>query len=435
MDDNYPVTYTYVDGEYKIYTATEKVGKHAIFSDTFTYDGNKAVHYINGIKKAEEQYSGKIEQPIDNTHIAIGVNPMEGYEPNGGYADIEAYGVRIYNRALTEEEVEINSKTDERRYRKEEIIPVYTEEQLLKMGTGESVYVEEENKTYTYDTGLRYEYKNTIEMQSDYTDTLNKISNGQIFIKLNDNYIKSNDNYYTYKSQYTIAENKYGYIKSNLQLLLDGIDNTGNGHSTTTNTWKDLSGKNRNGTLKNMTASSAWTSEGLKFDGTDDYVPIAEMNYSNITMEAVVDSEVQSAAQDIVSNVQTGGYRLKLTSANRPVIEVYITEQKIYEATYFSQCTEYSMAIENVRYSFLGAYNGKRIITRARNAYEYKDVEGTIGTPLNSTYIVLGGNPGGAVATSEWFKGTIYSIRIYDRMLTDEEMSVNFLNDKLRYNV
>ena len=62
------------------------------------------------------------------------------------------------------------------------------------------------------------------------------------------------------------------YVTSGLILHYDGINNTGNGHSRTTNTWKDLSQKNNNGTLMGFDAGATWGSNYLQFDGVDDYV-------------------------------------------------------------------------------------------------------------------------------------------------------------------
>ena len=68
-------------------------------------------------------------------------------------------------------------------------------------------------------------------------------------------------------SKYTIAVNKYGYIIDGLELLLDGKDNEGTGkHNSNATVWKDLSGKNRDGTLMNMDIGNSWSEEGLNFD-------------------------------------------------------------------------------------------------------------------------------------------------------------------------
>ena len=36
----------------------------------------------------------------------------------------------------------------------------------------------------------------------------------------------------------------------------------------------------------NMDIGNSWSEEGLNFDGIDDYVPIAEMNYDNVNIRS-----------------------------------------------------------------------------------------------------------------------------------------------------
>lgn len=74
------------------------------------------------------------------------------------------------------------------------------------------------------------------------------------------------------------------YVQDGLIMYYDGINNTGNGHSNTTTKWKDLSGNNNDGTIN----GSVWEENSLNFDGIDDWVNCGEMNYSNVTIEAVV---------------------------------------------------------------------------------------------------------------------------------------------------
>ena len=61
------------------------------------------------------------------------------------------------------------------------------------------------------------------------------------------------------------------YVNSGLILHYDGIDNTGNGHDSSSTIWKDLSGNNNDGTLTSF-ASPSWDNKGLTFNGTSDYI-------------------------------------------------------------------------------------------------------------------------------------------------------------------
>lgn len=82
------------------------------YSVSATYDGTVAKLYINGYVYAEVAYSGEIYEPNEDTVTAIGVN-TRGNEAEYGYADVNIYSVRIYERALTKEEINQNIKNIE----------------------------------------------------------------------------------------------------------------------------------------------------------------------------------------------------------------------------------------------------------------------------------------------------------------------------------
>jgi len=58
------------------------------------------------------------------------------------------------------------------------------------------------------------------------------------------------------------------YVEEGLIAHLDGINNTGNGHSSETQIWKDLSNHGNDATLYN---NPTWSNNSLTFDGIDDY--------------------------------------------------------------------------------------------------------------------------------------------------------------------
>ena len=104
-------------------------------TQSMTYDGKEQALYINGEKKANIEVTGDIKSPINNTVMAIGTNAT-GSEISIGVSDIDVYSVRIYNRGLTEEEIEVNGIADGRRFKGEEIIGISSEEELLNVESG-----------------------------------------------------------------------------------------------------------------------------------------------------------------------------------------------------------------------------------------------------------------------------------------------------------
>ena len=82
-----------------------------------------------------------------------------------------------------------------------------------------------------------------------------------------------------------------------------------------------------------------------------------------------------------------------------------------------------------------GKYDGKYIsLFKNNNKANSELIEGTI-KPTNNTIMVLGANPNGNVVEGNYFNGTIYSVRIYNRALTDDEVMQNYKIDKMLYGV
>ena len=325
--------------------------------------------------------------------------------------------MRIYNRGLTAEEIEVNNKEKKKRFKEENVIPISTEEELMKVENGKT-----------------YELKNDIEVKGDLTNVISKINNKEIEIKSNDKKIINNGKYYTSNSRYTIPVNKYGYVIEGLELYYDGIDNTGTGsHDNKASVWKDLSGKDRDGILKNMDTSTAWGEEGLNFDGIDDIVAIDEMNYENITLEVVAAPEERKNDDNymsIIGNVEEGGYHLITQSTDKFDFGVYLNET----SSYVYVPTTYQVKFNNGRkYTISGTYDGNTLKRMTSNNYAEIKQKGTITKTQNNTYMVLGGNPLGSEYQEGAYHGAIYSARVYSRVISDEEKSVNYMADKDRY--
>ena len=160
------------------------------------------------------------------------------------------------------------------------------------------------------------------------------------------------------------------------------------------------------------------------------------MNYDNITMEAVATKGLSKKSKCIIANLESGGYQLA-TSGNYGSItfSAYIVENSNYITTPVYQ----NESSRSERNSLSGSYDRNTMKLRTSNesgsTFVKSDVPGTIGKPLNKTYLVLGTNPSGTQGTAEYYDGEMSSIRIYNRALSDEESAVNLLNDRDRYKV
>lgn len=73
---------------------------------TGKYDGTNLSLYINGKLEAQKAQTGTIGRPQLNTVMAIGANPRENIVvTNGSFANINVYSAKVYDIALTDEEI------------------------------------------------------------------------------------------------------------------------------------------------------------------------------------------------------------------------------------------------------------------------------------------------------------------------------------------
>ncbi len=213
------------------------------------------------------------------------------------------------------------------------------------------------------------------------------------------------------------------YVQKGLMLHYDAVKNTKNGHDKNATEWYDLSGNGRNGTLH----EAIWTEDGLYFDGINDWVGIGQMDYENITIEAVVKyNKIAEGETYIVGNCQGGGYGLVVWNTKNAIISNINNE---YDAAYGSNSQS------NVKYSISGKYNQKEIALFENGKKDSKEKIGKITKTANNTIMALGANPTGNEVNDAYLNGTIYSVRIYNRALTDDEVMQNYKIDKMLYGV
>ena len=215
------------------------------------------------------------------------------------------------------------------------------------------------------------------------------------------------------------------YAGDGLMLHYDGINNTISGHNSSATKWKDLSGHGFDGTINGCT----WGDNYLSFDGIDDWVSIAQMNYSNPTIEIVFEynSITPQNYVNILANWQSGGYGYETYYKNKFIIynsvRGYIGSESSYNA------------VANKKYSLSGRYDNVNVILRENSDIYRTPSTEEIRFPQNNTIMVLGTNPYGSSPEGQWFSGKIYSVRIYNRALSDEEVYKNYIYDKLKFNI
>ena len=207
------------------------------------------------------------------------------------------------------------------------------------------------------------------------------------------------------------------YVKDNIKLQLDGIDNTDESK------WSNLSDNSNDGTINGAVNQDT----GYYFDGSNDYVSFKQMNYDNVTVEATITPQISdSSERDIISNYESGGYGL------------HIKNGYIYAEFYINGSNKVVQSLDKYEigktYVVQAIYDGNEIKLYINNKLQNTiSVTGTIDSATNNTVIMLGSNPSGTAAKGNYFKGTIHSARIYDRALKTDELYKNYNSDEKRF--
>lgn len=327
------------------------------------------------------------------------------------------------------------------------IVPIYDEIQLLKMGSGEEIVIEQEgNKKYLFSETAQYVLHNNIELsyvgildltqynfdKSGYVVTITKI------IDTEDETSNQEEVNYYYMKDYNYPVTIDGFKFDGLVVQYDGADNTGyrtiegtqeenDYHSNTTEIWKDLSGNNNDGTLNGFTESSTisgWDDNALKFDGTDDYITIQKnpiYETDEYTMHFVIETN-KSANQALFCN-------RKVSGAGRAL---FILGNAIRNDNGASQwSTAYDVAVDNfidiciVRdtYSLKLYING--VLTKHTTTIGDK-------TNLHENICTIGASQIQSSTTSNisslgnYFSGKMHVINIYNKALTEKEIQNNY---------
>ena len=222
------------------------------------------------------------------------------------------------------------------------------------------------------------------------------------------------------------------YVTDGLVSLLDAEKNTKYGHSKRTSIWQNLVGTT-NASLKNVnnTLASGWTENSLVLDGKDDWVNVGYYHNSNMSIEIVAEplNIVNDKNQYYLANVQSGGIRL--WKKNNNIGGMYISGYKNLNST--------NIVETNKIYSMSTGFNGTEMYFMENGAKYKANYTGNIGKPASSTVFAVAVDPNGTTdatgSTEERFNMKVYSVRIYNRCLTEDEINHNYEIDKARFGI
>ena len=328
--------YCYINGAYRKVSSIEEINIFKYYSVSLTYDGNTLKLYLNGILQNEINIVGKIKAPDYSTSVILGANPVGNKSEDSYFVGIISSS-RIYDRALTKEEIEKNYNVDKKKYFK--LVDFKIDSEIAKNGL--PVY-------YNLNKNLGFKYINNI------------------------NFIRN------------LVSNQYNGIFYNSR-----IDN-----------------------------------KSILFTGNNSYLKIGDIKPEFVTYEVVFEANnIANSDQHIISNTESGGCGLRLIyNKLHTVCHINGSYQDIF-----------SKEIEKDRKYYASiTYDGNTLKLYLNGILQSeKTVSGTIKSPKSGTNLMLSYDP----YDGYYFNGKIYSTRVYNRGLTENEILNNYNFDKEEFNI
>ena len=255
------------------------------------------------------------------------------------------------------------------------------------------------------------------------------------------------------------------YVTEGLVLRYDGIENTRAGNNPNATVWEDLSGNENDGIFSNAMVSNqnditslskgyySPEEKGYVFLHNDAYIRsknnIGISGDANFTVEVVVEqwSNNKSSGYSIGTNHRAplwfGNSNAIMGGSAQPVIsgERWIGIDGMNSGLY-SEAKDHNFINNVTSLSFRkikkGVINAKE--TDAAEAF-YNGNFTTLAVSSGTLQFNILNSQAEVGRAWQWggqnrtFYGSIQSIRIYDRVLTDEEVQINFKTDKERFNI
>ena len=167
------------------------------------------------------------------------------------------------------------------------------------------------------------------------------------------------------------------------------------------------------------------TYEGKKFNGSE-YVNVGNANYNfgkTITVAARFKITKTGASQHIISNAETAGFYLRITTPNTIEFSVYDSSSSSYKSVGST-----TIINTNTWYTVVGTYDGKTI-----KLYVNGKLEGSLSvnvtTKTSTQPLYIGGNPNASGITNETFTGTISDAIVMKDVLSESEIKENYGNE------
>ena len=223
-------------------------------------------------------------------------------------------------------------------------------------------------------------------------------------------------------------------IENGLVLALDAANK--NSYPGSGTSWKDLSGNGNNGTLTNGPTFNVSNQGSITFDGTNDYIDIADstsLNPTILSIESWFKITAFSSNQNIINKGYTFvsepyiSYTLKMDGVSSPYNTIAIEASVGGVRKALTSTTTLSA---NIWYNVVSTYDGSTFKLYINSIQESNTLSSTGTISSYNTPLQIGrwGTQG-----SQYFNGNIAIAKIYNRALTATEILQNYNATKSRF--
>jgi hypothetical protein len=207
-------------------------------------------------------------------------------------------------------------------------------------------------------------------------------------------------------------------VKSGLVLYLDAGNQ--NSYPGTGTAWTDISRNNNNGTLINGPTFDSGNGGSIVFDGTDDYAQFSTVSVRTICLWGRMDSTIGNLAGLVCTSATSDGSLRALKVGSN----VTFRTSGQTDANDFQVGFESSFMINGVS-NLANNGSGGFVIPNGRTLYENYYV-GAVGNARNVSTI-------SHTFMSRVYKGNIFLVCLYNRVLTNAELLQNYNAMRTRY--
>jgi hypothetical protein len=214
-------------------------------------------------------------------------------------------------------------------------------------------------------------------------------------------------------------------VKDGLVLYLDA-GNPNSYNLSTPNTWRDISKRGNNGSLINGPVFDSANEGSIVFDGTNDIVNTSYVSPNTYTFCAWFRTDVVSSGYKNIISIRTPNYSLLLLDDNTPNLGFWTNDGLgggALSTPTIQINTWYNVAFVRAGNNLSGGYK----------AYLNSISYGSANTGNWSTTATL--HVGGRTDSTQFFNGNIAQVQIYNRALSQAEITQNFQATRGRFGI